>query len=235
MKFFLVVASPRTGSTLLTKCLKPFCAGEIWTHPKNANRTFEETRRNPDQFFRSFTTHILPPNMNWYGAKLHTVQLEEMLPFEDGYSKLFSGIESAVFLRRKNLTEQAISDTVMRRFKKPIGKGLEIGPLVFDVSNLKTKAENWVSWYQRWSVYAQSKCKVMPLWYEELDADVVGVVNKVRQFLGLPRKNTLNHGMKKQRSPDTYKKIITNYNQIVEEMGKVYGVPFGKPGNRWKY
>lgn len=229
MKHFLVLSSSRTGSTLLTKCLEPYCAGEIWTHPSHIGWGVEESRKDPYRFFKQRIAKY--PGM--FGAKLQTLQLEQMRPFADGYNQLFSAIESAIFLRRRNLTEQALSDTIMRRFKAPIGKGIEQGPLSFDIDNLKQKSENWVSWYNRWSAFVQTKCRLMTLWYEDLDQDIAGVSNKVRQFLGLPDNINLDHGMKKLRSSNKYSKIISNYDEIVQEMGAIYGVPFGESGTRW--
>lgn len=232
MKYFLVLSSTRTGSTLLTKCLDPYCAGEIWTHPSHIKWSDKASREKPYEFMEQRVAQYIK-DQEIFGAKLQTIQMEEMLPFPDGYDRLFSEVESVVFLRRKNLTEQALSDTIMRRFKKPIGKGTEEGPLSIDIEDLKCKAENWVIWYQRWSEYVQTKCNFMGMWYEELDADVVGSANKVRQFLGLPEEDAPEHGMKKLRSPEQYEEIISNYDQIIKEMGTIYGVPFGDPGTRW--
>jgi hypothetical protein len=72
----------------------------------------------------------------------------------------------------------------------------------------------------------------MSLWYEDISADPIGTFGKTRQFLGMPATNK-RPSLRKLRTKERYERIITNYDEVVEEMGHVYGVPFGDPGNRW--
>jgi hypothetical protein len=224
MKNFLIIASPRTGSTLLVKCLSPHCLIEPWTHPQNYGWKAVDGYARADEFFGQITQQLSVEVgcEHPIGARVHTKQLENMSV--SSYTNLFSMIESGVFLRRKNLTEQVVSDVIMRTEEKPAR---------LDVDSLIARAEVNVSEYFKWLLEAKKHFRVKEIWYEDLDGNILNVANNVRSFIGLPQKEVITHGMRKERSEDRYRKQISNYDEIVRRMGDVYGVPFGCYGNRW--
>ena len=224
MKNFLMIASPRTGSTLLVKCLTPYCLIEPWTHPQNHGWKVVDAYASSGEFFGQITQKLSVEIGCEYpiGARVHTKQLENMSVYS--YTNLFSMIESGVFLRRKNLTEQVISDVIMRTKEKPA---------ILDVDSLIARAEVNVSEYFKWLSEAEKHFRLKEIWYEDLDSDILSVANDVRFFIGLPQKEIINHGMSKERSEDRYRKHISNYDEIVNRMGDTYGVPFGHHGDRW--
>jgi hypothetical protein len=226
---------------LLTKTLRPYCsAGEPWTigpsdivRKANAGWGLKESMREPAKYLMSVANRgVFSDGRSYFyhdvgevfGAKIHTYQLDEMFRLgTDG--ALLSAIDCAIFLRRKNLTEQAISCELLLQKHRHINASL-------DVDKLQGMAENWVSQYKRWWGRV-SKCASISVWYEDLDSDVIGVSNAVREFVGLPKSRIIEHGMTKLRSPEGYSKI-ENYDEVVRKMGEVYGVPFGSPGIRWE-
>lgn len=213
---FLIVASPRTGSTLLVKALG--CQNEIWHHTNVQGRgwSLEQSLKKPLCYFRKW---------NCDGAKLFYHCLNRM----ENAEGFLTSMNHLIFLRRKNLTEQAVSLKVAEKFgyhSTDVKKGYKIS---IDISELKKFADKRVMLYEKWS----GKGNGISIWYEDLDANYQQTVTKINKFLDR-KKGVPSPKLKKLRSPARYNKIVANYDKIVQEMGDVYGVPFGKPATLWK-
>lgn len=230
---FLVLATPRTGSTLVVYSLTPNCANEIWDRgTAELNGGFDFTRQNPDKYFLSMC-----PNPT-HGAKILATQLEQMKSYNDSYNKLFNCVEKVICVGRRNLTEQAISLKVAEKFGfhfYTTDKGPNIKKVTLDIDYLKTLAENWVEQHRKWKSIAEQNCEVVTVWYEDLEADTLNKTNELRKFVGMPVNDSVTkRGLIKLASDERYKNIVANYNEIIQEMGNKYGVPFVKLGTRWE-
>jgi LPS sulfotransferase NodH len=217
-EYYLIVASYRSGSTLIGNSL-PSYGGELW----RMARIQEEGENIKEAFYQPVKRFNSHPGL---GAKVMTDQLDKMRHV----SLLFRQIKRAVFLRRKNLTEQTISYALAEKFGfNQIEK--KEHPVRLNIRQLQSTADRWVKSYYRWWEYVRARCETMALWYEEINDHPEEKIEEVRSFLCLP--NTKPHGLQVMRSPERYERIIVNYEEIVRKMGPVYGVPFGDPGTRW--
>ena len=102
---FIIVASPRTGSTLIAQNLAPLCSGEIWLRNRIAGVgwTYDQANKKPVEYFNKAANG---------GAKVMTEELTKMT----NVPHLFSSVGNIIFLRRRNLTEQSISLLLANNF-----------------------------------------------------------------------------------------------------------------------
>jgi len=227
MKYFAIICNPRTGSTLLAKSLDSYCySGEPWSHPNHIDWNLADSRSKPVEFFHEFAKlKLIDPKR---GVRIHTEHLRDMKEQSGAYEKLLNIFSSVVLLRRKNLTEQAISYILL--FKSINEKK---SPLKIDIQDCISKAEYFYNSYIEWSSRIPKECNVYKLWYEDLDDNMLNKFNEVRSFLDLPTIDDVNVDMKKNRSFRLYKNLIKNYDDLVREMGPAYGVPFESPASKW--
>ena len=230
---YLIIATPRTGSTYLVHGLRPSCKGEIWLKYRTVEYgyDFHKTRTEPHEYFDQIIADGEGAKIHTTDPGDHTTDLERL----QNVDRLFDKVDLAMFLRRKNLTEQAISLLLAKAFgyHKPIMKK-EYEPIELNIEELKKLADLWFAQYHKWLERAKPLCEVISVWYEDICEGQLSSINSIRKTLGLPTVNKVKTDLVILRSKSKYREIITNYNEIIQEMGCEYGVPFVSGASRWQ-
>lgn len=214
----------RAGTKWLADCLQPAVhmspQGEIW-QPHQIKYAMSQGSPDPwvgcVQYLRWWCEKRGP---ECRGAKAFPSLLPN--PWDE---RLVTGVDRVIFVYRRNLTEQMVSLAVASKagWSKHRQRDPD-EPFVVDVNLAIANAEQAVKAWRR-CVEAVPSCYVVA--YEDLGASV----QAIRGYVDLPPlPPDFDSRFEVQRSPERYRRLIANYDEINERMGERYGVLFGAPG-----
>jgi len=236
MANFVIFASARTGSTSLARVLgeskevkmaiEPFSPDYTKWNPKEKN--YYELATNAgrinkvlDELFKRFNA-----------IKILNYQLSESANF----SLLARKDLKILFLTRKNVVEQIISDLVAhqtKRWHKPVDGSIYDKLEPIDISEMQKKIDYVQYLNDKYLKFLEEKREggYISLFYEELyseDMDEnIKTISTICVFLGIP--TPANEVVEKYMPPSkakiNYKNIykkVPNFNEIVKKFGKVF-------------
>lgn len=224
MPFFAIYGlHGRVGSCWLAELLNPACLldpQEIWqSHQRGKAAGLGVTAdpyEQPAEYLRQFCAA-----RGVTGARTFPLY---MPPPSD--ERLVTGLDRVVFLYRRNITEQMVSFQIAKHCgwravtqRRP-SRQLEL--------NVRTMVKDFETAHHSWrkAVKLVSDERRVILAYEDIAQRVV----EVRRFLGIEGPVPKARECRQQRSPERYRRIVVNLNEVNERMGERYGVLFGKAG-----
>lgn len=232
MKKFVLICHPRTGSNLLMRGLSPYCEGEIFGHNKyrNINKALGFVcNQKPLEYLDFHLTRMRQPVA---GAKVMFRQMdnsaiETILKSPDIHK---------VILYRENLLDTALSDkfagmawqwaisSERERQQPKAPKELSI-KMLKDHCDLIVKETKWIK-DTTTDNFIRISYNEMVMENGNID---VAAINKVRNYLGVnPFPPEWKPSIIKQAKEKLYEKWISNYNEIVKQLGPEYGQPFSR-------
>lgn len=236
MSNFVIFASARTGSTSLANvlgeskdvkiCFEPFNPDYTKWNPKEKNysdvaKDTGNTGEALDELFEKFTA-----------IKTLDYQLSE----KSNFLVLGRKDLKILFLTRKNIVEQIISDLVAhqtKNWRKPNDESIYDKLEPIDISEMQKKIDYVTYLNNKYLKFLEEnrKGEYMRLFYEELFSEDMErnttTISNICEFLGVsvPPNETIEKYMMPSRAKINYKNIykkLPNYEEVKQRFGKLF-------------
>ena len=225
---FIILGRSRTGSNFLRGLMGSregtFVLGEVFKNPEKiewgtkdfpswlgAGYTY---RRDPVAFLEEYIYRPLPSSIQALGFKLFYYHSHE-----PGREALWEHLQQrkdlyVLHIIRRNILQTHLSRALAARsgqWVSVVEESQREEPIFLPIEECRTQFELTRKWENEFKDFF-SKSRVMEVYYEDLAADYVQVMNKVQRFLGLPIQPVAPLTFRQSHRP--MREIIANFDQL---------------------
>lgn len=179
---YMIASTPRCGSHLLGHALietKYFGVPLEYFHPNNANIWKKKLKANNNETLLGELIKRRTSSTGFFGFKAHWTHLESLTD-KNVFNK-YGGIQSVIWIYRRNILKQAISLCIARQTKQWISGSKKHADPVYDYNLIVSQAIQVRDQNRQWQRYLASKFShnTMVVSYEDILAQSENVLKGI--------------------------------------------------------